>query len=97
MNTPPKLTDRRALLRNRTRASDDALFLQRLARDEVEDRLTMVNRTFTNPAIVTGFPQIWRELMPKARIVADEEVLDLVPGAYDLVIHAMGLHWANDP
>jgi ubiquinone/menaquinone biosynthesis C-methylase UbiE len=29
--------------------------------------------------------------------VADDEVLDLVPGAHDLVIHALALHWANDP
>jgi SAM-dependent methyltransferase len=29
--------------------------------------------------------------------VPDEEVLALTPQAHDLVIHAMGLHWANDP
>jgi len=29
--------------------------------------------------------------------VADCEVLDLTPGAHDLVIHALALHWANDP
>lgn len=27
----------------------------------------------------------------------DDDVLDLSPGAHDLVIHAMALHWANDP
>lgn len=26
-----------------------------------------------------------------------KEALDLEPGAYDLVVHAMGLHWADDP
>ncbi len=97
MNTPPRLTDRKALARNRARARDDSLFLQRVALDEVKDRLEMVNRTFTKPAIVTGFPQIWREIAPDARIVADDEVLDLPVGAHDLVIHALGLHWANDP
>jgi SAM-dependent methyltransferase len=30
-------------------------------------------------------------------IVAEEETLDLEPGAHELVIHAMALHWANDP
>jgi SAM-dependent methyltransferase len=35
--------------------------------------------------------------MPEARIVADDERLDLEPGAHDLVIHALCLHWANDP
>jgi SAM-dependent methyltransferase len=29
--------------------------------------------------------------------VADDEVLALEPGAHDLVIHALCLHWANDP
>lgn len=97
MNTPPKLTDRAALRRNRARATDDAMFLHREALDEIKDRLEMVNRRFTSPAIVTGFPKIWAEILPNAHIVADEEVLDLQPGAHDLVVHAMALHWANDP
>ena len=97
MNTPPKLVDRTALARNRARASDDAMFLQREALDEVKDRLQMVNRTFTKPAIVTDFPQIWAKTLPNARIIADDEELELKPGAHDLVVHAMALHWANDP
>ena len=97
MNAPPTLTDRAALARNRARACDDAMFLHRAALAEVKDRLEMVNRRFTKPAIVTGFPQIWAEFLPNARIVADEEVLELAPGTHDLVVHAMALHWANDP
>ncbi len=97
LNTPPDLTDRKALVRNRVRASDEAMFLQHLAMDEVKDRLEMVNRTFTKPAIITGFPKIWAEILPNAHLVPDDEVLDLTPGAHDLVIHAMALHWANDP
>lgn len=73
------------------------MFLHELARGEVEDRLAMVKKTFTKPAIVTGFPQHWRNVTPEAHIVEDEETLQLQPGAYDLVIHAMALHWANDP
>lgn len=57
----------------------------------------MVKRTFTKPAIVTGFPDFWRNLWPDARIVPDDEVLALDEGAHDLVMHAMALHWANDP
>jgi SAM-dependent methyltransferase len=30
-------------------------------------------------------------------VVEDSEVLDLAPGAHDLVVHALALHWANDP
>lgn len=92
---PPILTDAKALARNRARAS--VFFLHEAMADEAQDRLTEVNRAFTTPAIVTPFPDIWASRLPNARIVADDDVLDLTPGAHDLVIHAMGLHWANDP
>jgi SAM-dependent methyltransferase len=95
--THAKLFDSAALKRRRARARREALFLQDLAMDEAEDRLSLVNRTFTNVAIVAPFPDLWRERFPQAAVVADEEVLDLQPGAHDAVIHAMGLHWANDP
>lgn len=98
MTQTPKLTDRAALIRNRARAARaPALFLQEEAAVEIKDRLGMVNRAFTQPAVVTGFPQIWSALMPEARIVPDDEVLTLEEGAHDLVIHALSLHWASDP
>lgn len=96
--TPPALTDRAALARFRTRAlRTPALFLHHDAADDVQERLEEVNRTFTSPAIVTPFAQIWQNRLPNARIVPDEPVLDLVEGAHDLVIHALALHWADDP
>jgi hypothetical protein len=88
---PPVLTDRPTLARNRARAT--ALFLQELARDEVQERQNEVNRTFTKPVVVTGFPQLWPD-MPS---VQDAETLALQPKAHDLVVHALALHWANDP
>lgn len=97
MQTPPQLTDRTALARNRARARRDALFLHEETVFEVQERLIPVNRTFTAPAIVTGFPEIWQNVLPGAKIVPDDEVLDLAPEAHDLVIHAMALHWASDP
>lgn len=95
METPPRLTDRTALARNRARA--DVLFLQAASADDVHERLIDVNRTFTAPAVVTGFPEAWADWMPSAKIVADSETLDLEEGAHDLVIHALSLHWADDP
>jgi SAM-dependent methyltransferase len=98
MQTPPILTDRIALARNRVRAArDPALFLQEDAADEIQERLTEVNRRFTRPAVVTPFADLWRARMPDATITADDGRLDLEPGAHDLVIHALCLHWANDP
>lgn len=95
--TLPQITDRTALLRNRARAKPEALFLQDVAADEVHERLTEVNRTFTSVAIVTGFPDFWAAHYPDATIVSDQETLALAPDTYDLVVHAMCLHWANDP
>ncbi|MBO9448059.1 methyltransferase domain-containing protein [Ruegeria sp. R14_0] len=96
-STAPSLFDRRVLALHRARARDEALFLHRAAVDEVQDRLSMVNKSFTAPAIVTPFKHIWQDVLPGARLLADEDVLDLTPGSQDLVIHAMALHWANDP
>lgn len=95
MQTPPILTDRKALTNHRARATD--FFLHQDAVAEVQDRLIEVNRTFTAPAVVTPFPQVWQGALPGAVIVPDDEVLALEPAAHDLVIHALGLHWANDP
>ena len=96
----PILTDRDALLRNRARAlaaDKPATFLHDQAMLDLQERLQLVNRTFTSPAVVTGFPKLWRDLVTGATIVADDDVLDLKVGAHDLVEHAMALHWANDP
>jgi len=97
MENMPQLTDRKALLRNRSRANKDGLFLHDLVAAEIKERLIEVNRTFTSIAIVTGFPDFWQEEFPHATVVADEETLALVPAHYDLVLHMMALHWANDP
>lgn len=98
MQTPPLLTDRTALDRTRTRAlHGPALFLHDEAIVEVQERLNEVNRTFKSAAIVTPFANLWRNVMPEARIIADDDLLDLPVSAHDLVIHAMALHWANDP
>lgn len=100
MTQPPTLTDRAALDRHRDRARampghDAALFLHRLAFDDLQERLGEVNRRFTAPAVVTGLPQIfagWCET-----VVPDADLIALEPGAHDLIVHFMALHWANDP
>ncbi|SMX46983.1 methyltransferase domain-containing protein [Actibacterium lipolyticum] len=96
----PPLTDRAALDRFRDRAlfmAEPAMFLQEDAADEVKERLTEVNRTFTAPAVVSPFPQVWHAAFPDAVHVPDADILALEEGAHDLVIHGMSLHWANDP
>jgi len=72
------------------------LFLHQAAADEVATRLNMVNRSFVQTAIVTPFPSLWREHHPKATLIRDNDVLCLKPNAFDLIIHAMCLHWSDD-
>jgi SAM-dependent methyltransferase len=94
----PDLVDQTALTHARARARlDRAGFLHDEARLELQERLLDVNRSFTNPALVTPFRGYWSDFLPNATIVTDGPVLDLAPVAHDLVIHAMGLHWAEDP
>ena len=95
------LTDRATLARQRRRAARaPALFLHDAAAEEIKERLTEVNRRFTAPAIVAPdgpAEALWRAAVPGATVVNDAPVLDLEPGAHDLVVHAMSLHWADDP
>ena len=73
-------------------------FLHEAARLEVEERLSVVNKTFTDAVIVGPRPGGWATgALANARTIADDETLDLAPGSADLVIHALGLHAANDP
>jgi SAM-dependent methyltransferase len=97
--TRPTLTDRDALLRHRARARARGLadFLHRAVALDLHERLESVNRRFTAPVVVSGFPDLWAELWPGAQQVEDTDTLDLRAGAHDLVIHALALHWADDP
>ena len=92
MQNPPILTDRQALARNRARAN--AFFLHEVVVAETQERLAEVNKTFTSPAVVTPYPQLWSDF---PLTVPDDNTLALQTGAHDLVIHALALHWANDP
>lgn len=96
--TAPSLTDRAALARNRARAARAPdLFLHEAVVDEVEERLEEVNRRFTAPAVIGDWAGLWRDRLPEARHVEEGDVLALEPGAHDLVIHHLSLHWADDP
>ncbi|MGY6537058.1 MAG: SAM-dependent methyltransferase [Pararhodobacter sp.] len=99
---PPALTDRPALERHRARAGRNAVaFLHEDAIDEIKERLSEVNRSFTAPAVVVPHPGPWADLwaraLPGAQIAPDTATLALAPGGHDLVIHALCLHWADDP
>lgn len=82
----------------RARASaQPEVFLHRAVVAEVKERLAEVNKSFTAPAIVTGMDRVWDGMLPGAKLIPDDDVLDLAPEQHDLVIHSLALHWANDP
>jgi SAM-dependent methyltransferase len=98
MSQPPELIDRDSLARNRRRAARaPELFLHRAVADEVQERLNEVNRSFTSPAVITPWPDLWRERLPRATLVPDDDVLALEAESHDLILHTLCLHWANDP
>ena len=97
MTTPPRMTDTAALALHRARANDDALFLHQAAADEIEDRLNVVNKSFTDMAVVSACADLWSERIAGSLQFQDDDVLAMQPNGHDLVIHAMSLHWANDP
>jgi SAM-dependent methyltransferase len=101
MPSPPALFDADLLALRRRRAArlGPADVLHEIAAGDIEERLAAVNRRFTAPAIVGPRAALWADLLhlPEAKRVPDADVLDLEPGAHDLVVHALALHWANDP
>lgn len=97
MTSQTLLTDSKSLRMRRSRAVNEGLFLHDLALDEMQDRMSMVNRTFNSIAIVSGFPHHWNKTLPGAICVADEDVIELEVTSHDVVIHGLALHWANDP
>lgn len=96
MSTPrPTLTDPLALGHHRHRAQDEALFFHRTVREDVEDRLADVSRAFSDVTVISPFPQVWAGF--GAALVPDGDILEFEPNSQDLIVHALCLHWADDP
>ncbi len=98
MTDAPSLTDRTALALHRTRASaQPAWFLHEEAVVEIEERLGEVNKECMKPLLVGHASPPLRALFPDAPAIEDDDRLAFEQAAHDLVIHAFGLHWADDP
>ena len=72
-------------------------FLFKEVVSELKERIVDSNRQYHRVAVVTGCTEFWRQHMPEAEVVSDEDILGLKLVEYDLVIHTLCLHWANDP
>lgn len=98
MNDAPKLTDRKALSLHRARSrKQPALFLHEEAATEIEERLAEVNKSFQSPLIVGHATDPIHAVLQGAATIEDNEHLATSRTAHDLVVHAFGLHWADDP
>jgi SAM-dependent methyltransferase len=96
--TAPMITDRTALERQRKRALAAPVdFLHETAIAEVQERLELVKKALGRRTIIGWRGDLWAQAFPDASQVADQDRLDLSRGELDLVVHAMALHWANDP
>jgi len=98
MSGAPTLTDRTALLAHRRRAARrPALFLHQEAAAEIEERLSEVNKSYSAPLLIGHATPPLTALLPAAAQIEDNAELAIQRGAHDLVVHAFGLHWADDP
>ncbi len=103
-SSPPALFDPDLLSRRRARAAGigGADFLHAAVAEEITERLSEVNRAFTAPAVVGPRTALWAGALGAAGFspavqAPAEETLPLEEGAHDLVVHALALHWSNDP
>ena len=98
MATPPALFD--ANLKNLRRARADRIgfadFLHFEAMSIIRERLQEVNKTFNDVVVVSGQPALWQNQFPKASVIPDHDTLAL-KGSFDLAIHGLCAHSANDP
>lgn len=98
MSNPRSLIDGPARQRQLARAATNPLlFLQEAAADDLQDRLLIVNRSFQDTVIVSDWPQLWADRLPDARVIAPSQTLEVTENCADLAIHALNLHWAEDP
>ncbi len=72
-------------------------FLHLEAAADIEERVAEVNKPFTSPAIIGGLIDPFRAIWPQANCVVDAPEIDLKRASYDMIVHAMALHWADDP
>ncbi|MGV6840347.1 MAG: methyltransferase domain-containing protein [Planktomarina sp.] len=95
MTNAPQIFDTAAHAHKLRRMTQSGMFLQNLARDEIMIRLEEVNRSFTNPLVITDFTAVWKNHFEN--IVPAVDDLNIPPHTYDLIIHTGALHHMNDP
>jgi len=86
----------RSMRRVRAERLGFADFLHMEAVTIIKERLEEVNKTFNATLVVSGQPKLWQKEFPNADVIPDQDALS-PQGTYDLAIHGLCAHSANDP
>lgn len=96
MQPPPTLFDRELLAQRRARATSEGAFLHLAIAEQVSERLREINKSFQDTLVIGPKADLWAETLG-GRGIPDTETLPLAESSQDLIVHALALHWANDP
>ena len=97
MTIPPILFNRAMLKFHRNRTNKNAWFIHDKAIVEIKERLSEIKRDFKKVAIIGFRAESWAlDLNLDATCINDDEIINFKENKYDLIIHAMGMHWSND-
>ena len=97
MTIPPILFNRAMLKFHRNRTNKNAWFIHDKAIVEIKERLSEIKRDFKKIAIIGFRAESWAlDLNLDATCINDDEIINFKENKYDLIIHAMGMHWSND-
>jgi SAM-dependent methyltransferase len=105
MNTPPQVFDRAVYIHRQCHASGDALaLLDQRVTEELQDRLTLINRAFDKVLVIApraaNFAEALRGMNKCKSVMAQEaeasENLGLAPDTFHAVISLLDLHAVND-
>ena len=97
MGNSEEIIDKEALARSRARSDKKDNFLQKLAVQEIKDRLKFIKKRFEKILIICNNSYYWQNAFNEADFISDDEILKFPRADYDLVIHGMSLHYSNDP
>lgn len=97
MGNSKEIIDKEALARSRARSDKKDNFLQKLAVQEIKDRLKFIKKRFEKILIICNNSYYWQNAFNEADFISDDEILKFPRADYDLVIHGMSLHYSNDP
>ena len=84
MKSTKEIIDKEALAKRRAKSDKENNFLQKLAIQDIKDRLHIIKKRFEKILIISGHLYPWSNTFHNADVISD-------------VIHGLSLHYSNDP